>query len=336
MENKPDCKRGSVIECQNQVLGESLPLTGTPIRLHFSSERVPGRRDKHTLRIPVSGAVPVVGRTGYVYDAVYLQPANFQRAFALVAGSTPVPAVREDMSLTMWQPWESVVGGWNAPAGELAGWQLSVHHQWDARAGTLYLGHGGKSSGSSGEGTLRTVAGSGTSGFSGDGGPATQASLNYSLGVAVGPAGSLYIADRVNHRIRRVGPDGTVSTVAGTGMATFSGDGGSATQASLSYPADVAVGPDGNLHIADTYNHRIRVLKRSTWTATLGEIAIPSEDGAQVYVFDVSGHHLRTLETLTGALRHRFDYDARGRLSSITDGDGLIPVDQDEDRLRTR
>ena len=78
-------------------------------------------------------------------------------------------------------------------------------------------------------------------------------------GVAVGPDGSLYIADTVNHRIRRVGPDGIITTVAGTGgRLGFTGDGGPATQARLSIPRGVAVGPDGSLYIADYGNNRIR------------------------------------------------------------------------------
>ena len=108
------------------------------------------------------------------------------------------------------------------------------------------------------DGIITTVAGTGIYGSSGDGGPATQASLTHPLGVAVGGDGSLYIADTNSSRIRRVGADGIITTVAGTGTHGSSGDGGPATQASLTHPFGVAVGGDGSLYIADSGNHRIR------------------------------------------------------------------------------
>jgi YD repeat-containing protein len=108
------------------------------------------------------------------------------------------------------------------------------------------------------DGIITTVAGNGTEGFSGDGGPATQALLNNPQGVAVAPDGSLFIADTGNDRVRRVGPDGIITTVAGGGGFGFSGDGGPATKASLFWPQGVAIGPDGSLFIADTLNYRVR------------------------------------------------------------------------------
>ncbi len=108
------------------------------------------------------------------------------------------------------------------------------------------------------DGMISTVAGNGTWGFSGDGGPATAAQLNSPTGVAVDAAGSLFIADQHNLRIRRVTPDGVISTVAGNGAYGFSGDGGPATFARLCSPSGVAVDAAGNLFIADTGNSRIR------------------------------------------------------------------------------
>ena len=108
------------------------------------------------------------------------------------------------------------------------------------------------------DGTIRTVAGSGAAGFSGDGGPALRAQLNGPTGVVVDAAGTLFIADTGNNRVRRVSPDGTITTVAGSGTKGFSGDGGTAVKAQLSGPTGVAIGPDGALYIADSGNNRIR------------------------------------------------------------------------------
>src|SRR5262249_61582338 len=102
------------------------------------------------------------------------------------------------------------------------------------------------------------VAGIGTAGVSGDGGPATPAALAFPYAVPFGSDGSLYIADTFNHRIRRVGPDGIITTVAGIGTFAVSGDGGPATQAALAFPYGGALGPDGGLHIADTIDDRLR------------------------------------------------------------------------------
>jgi len=108
------------------------------------------------------------------------------------------------------------------------------------------------------DGNINTFAGDGRETFAGDGGPATRASLNHPAGVAVDAAGNVYIADQLNHRIRRVAPDGIITTVAGTGAADYQGDDGPAAQAALNRPSGVAVDSAGNLYIADHYNHRVR------------------------------------------------------------------------------
>ena len=107
-------------------------------------------------------------------------------------------------------------------------------------------------------GTISTVAGTGVAGFGGDGGAATAAQLDNPIDMALDGAGNLYIADRDNHRIRKVDSTGTISTVAGTGVAGFGGDGGAAAAAQLSNPTDLVVDGAGNLYIADWGNHRIR------------------------------------------------------------------------------
>lgn len=105
-------------------------------------------------------------------------------------------------------------------------------------------------------GVLSTVAGTGTSGFSGDGGPATSAQLRNPNGIAIDDSGNVYIADTANQRIRKISADGVITTVAGTGAAGYSGDGGPAYLAQVWYPTGVAVDGSGNLYIAD--NQHIR------------------------------------------------------------------------------
>ena len=115
-------------------------------------------------------------------------------------------------------------------------------------------------------GTITTVAGTGRSGLDGDGGPATQASLHSPTFVTFDAAGNLYIADSRNHKVRKVTPGGIISTVAGNGRASFSGDGGPATQATLQQPTGLAFDAAGNLYIADTNNNRIRKVEMSDGT----------------------------------------------------------------------
>src|SRR3954452_5002408 len=123
-------------------------------------------------------------------------------------------------------------------------------------------------------GTITTVAGTGTPGFSGDGGPATTAQLDSPAAVAVTPDGGVAIADVSNHRVRRVSPAGTITTVAGSGGLGFSGDGGPATAARLKFPCGVATTPDGGILIADIFDQRVRRVSpagRITTVAGTGE-----------------------------------------------------------------
>jgi sugar lactone lactonase YvrE len=107
-------------------------------------------------------------------------------------------------------------------------------------------------------GIITTVAGTNFPGFSGDGGPAVNAKLNQPDGVVVDGSGTLFIADTGNHRIRKLGTNGLVSTVAGNGSYGYSSDGIAATNANLYFPMDVAVDVSGNLFIADMNNCRVR------------------------------------------------------------------------------
>jgi sugar lactone lactonase YvrE len=185
-------------------------------------------------------------------------------------------------------------------------------------------------------GIITTVAGSGpighaAGGFSGDGGPAANAQLNYPVGVAVDSMGNVYVADAYNHRIRQIrAVSGVITTVVGSGPVgpdngEFGGDGGPATEARLNFPVDVSVDASGNLYVADTGNHRVRMVLAATGViTTIAGTGVPGYggdggpaveaalnlpagievDGAgHVYIADQDNHRVRRVEGAAGAPR---------------------------------
>ena len=176
-----------------------------------------------------------------------------------------------------------------------------------------------------GSGEMTTVAGSGGFGFGGDGGPATSASFRYPWGVAVDRAGTVYVADGKNHRIRRVdGGSGEITTVAGSGAYGFSGDGGAATSARMAAAYGVAVDGAGNVYIADWGSHRIRRADGGSAeistvagtgeygfdgdevSATSANLAAPhgvAVDGAgNVFIADTQNHRIRRVDAGSGEI----------------------------------
>jgi sugar lactone lactonase YvrE len=130
-------------------------------------------------------------------------------------------------------------------------------------------------------GYLTTFAGQREAGYSGDGGPAASAQFYYPKGLAIDTAGNLYVADMGNSVIRKISlGSGAISTVAGNGIAGFSGDGGSAVNAQLSFPDSLAVDDSGNLYIADIGNQRIREVLVS------GQIETIAGNGSRGYSGD--------------------------------------------------
>ena len=194
-------------------------------------------------------------------------------------------------------------------------------------------------------GNISTVAGTGAGGifgaFGGDGGPATSAAFRYPPNIALDSAGNLYIADYGNRRVRKVDASGNISTIAGTGAAGFSGDGGPANAAPVDGPTGIALDSAGNIYIADTNNHRIRkmdpagIISTIAGTgsagfggdggpATAAQINFPRHialDGAgNLYIADASNHRIRRV-------------DASGIISTIAgtgsggfSGDGGAPT----------
>ena len=133
------------------------------------------------------------------------------------------------------------------------------------------------------DGIIRTVAGTGEAGYRGDGGPALSAVLHAPGGLAFDDEGNLYIADTLNQRIRRVNVNGQIAPVAGDGVAAYGGDGGQAIYAELNLATNplegmgqgLAVGPTGEVFIADGLNHRLRKLDRSGVITTVARLKTP-------------------------------------------------------------
>jgi sugar lactone lactonase YvrE len=170
-----------------------------------------------------------------------------------------------------------------------------------------------------------TVAGNGQKAYSGDGGPAVAASLNMPHEIQFDAAGNLYIAERDNHVIRKVeAKTGVVSTLAGTGVPGFSGDGGPAALAQLRQPHSIAFDSTGRLLICDIGNHRIRRLDLSTRTIdTYGGTGErqPTPDGAPVNGTPLNGP--RTIAV-----------DAEGHLYiALREGNAIYRVDRRTDRI---
>jgi hypothetical protein len=113
------------------------------------------------------------------------------------------------------------------------------------------------------EGTLSLFAGNGITFYSGDGGRAVDAALSIAVGVAADSRGNIYIAE-YGDRIRKITPDGIITTIAGTGEAGFSGDGGPATRAQLRTPYSIAIDASRTVYFTDRGNHRLEILARES------------------------------------------------------------------------
>ena len=128
-------------------------------------------------------------------------------------------------------------------------------------------------------GVVRSIAGTGTAGFNARSTVANLARVSFPTGVAVAEDGTVYFADTINARVRKVLADGTISTVAGDGIHRYAGDANTAAIASLAYPNGVAVGRDGFVYIADTRNYRIRRVDASGVITTVAGTGEPDATG---------------------------------------------------------
>lgn len=175
------------------------------------------------------------------------------------------------------------------------------------------------------DGVITTVAGNGVQGFAGDNGEATAAELDSPTGLAVDSAGDIFIADSHNHRVREVYvASGMIATIAGTGVAGYSGDGGAATAASLDLPTALVLDAAGDVVIADTKNHRVRRIAAATGAittvagdgvegysgdggaATAASIDSPNglalDEAGNLYIADTHNGRVRKVSTTTGVI----------------------------------
>ncbi len=306
------CLHHSIIECETQILGEDLALSGTSIGLHYRSNHTPGRIAENTVDIPLSGAtVPeglqridlqihiagrvirksfpalanqnyqfawdgndayrrtwtgstqVLIRTGYVYKESYGIPKpgtnnNFGQFPAV-----PFDANRSKQEYTLWRETRLPMGYNNRGDQGIAGWSLTNHHIYDPIAGVLYRGDGSRERVKDiDRWVIQRFAGAGGTTVSsplGDGRTAVKAHLLNPESTAISANGSVYIAQR--NRIRKVDRFGDISTYAGNGSNTYSGDGGQAVNAgiasSIATPK-IALGSDGSLYLTQYYDKRVR------------------------------------------------------------------------------
>lgn len=322
----PNVQCGSIIEVENQILGEQFSVTGTPFTINYRSDRVTGRQALRSIDIPLGSTLPpgvkeielkvnvagkeftksfppsegqvytyawdgydVYGRpvqgsvyakvsVGYTYDAHYEQPAtdiapyspSNQPDFAAFGRVTGIPISGSvaRSSITLWKEWTTPLGAWDARSAGLGGWTLSVHHIYDPISKILHLG----------DGTSRKA----------DNLPQTIATIAHSQEIprslVIGPDGSAYFLDSTGEwaYIKRVDPQGNVTTFAGVGPYGFSPDGTYRLNAKLGFTFQMAFGPDQSLYFTDWMNHMIRKIDSSgnlQTVAGIGSAGYGGDDG---------------------------------------------------------
>jgi RHS repeat-associated protein len=219
-------------------------------------------------------------------------------------------------------------------------------------------------------GMIITVAGNGQNAFTGDGGPAILASLHNPQGLAVDNSGNIYIGELYSRRVRKVDPNGIISTFAGNGDYQFSGDGGPAIQAGIAGPSGIAVAPSGNIYIADSGQSRIRKVDTSgiiTTVAGNGKGGSSGDDGpatqaslfwpfgvtvdviGNIYIADTTNSLIRKvntngiISTLAGNRMHGYGGDGGSpalarlfypRAVALDNSGNIFIADTDNDRIR--
>ncbi len=328
-----NCASGCVIEVQRQVVGEHIPLMGTPFALHYRSHTMPGYLPTRSIDISITGEqVPdslqavqlttdIAGQRirqdfgplpnqiyTFTWDGLdgygravtgsaraliqiehryplmfYRARADLQQSFARIGtereGGLSFSPTRQSQGIDLKRVYSKTMRASPGSQAGLGGWTPSVHHRYEPKSGTLWFGTGDMRQ-LKGQRVIDTVADGATpvQGYALTAASIQQSSASMPAGlqsvkaISAGPNGGLFIADD-DHRMKRLGPDdgGTVSVIAGTGEAGFSGDGGPAIAAKLDEPRGVALAPGGSIYVADAGNGRIRRIDPSgTITTVVG------------------------------------------------------------------
>ena len=433
-----DCTRGSIIECENQTLGERLDVVGTPYSLNYRSDRVRGHLASYrmdvtipkTVQVPLPpvycppwknciygivtvpstvtisiagrpfsqsngsnpqdtvwqfawdgmdgynrrmlGSQPVTVTSCYLYPAVvYGDPESNGLSFSQVSATGAMITIassgfdlmsRDGWSYDVCSTWTGRIGGWDVQPVGLGAWTLSAHHTYDPAGNTLYLGTGDRQVANDlnrpvanviagnysycgggacdpyfgqpatanplgagnlavapdgtlyftsgrlvgkldSSGNLQRVAGDGSTSYNGDEIPATQATLQDAKSLAFGPEGSLYLVDDQQQRIRRIGPDGVIHTVAGNGTAAVTLDGAIAAQSAIlvggAGDPGLVVTQDGTVLFSESGSDRVRsigtdgILRTyagSTYTSNTNQLNFGGDNGpAAMALLNVPG-----------------------------------------------
>jgi RHS repeat-associated protein len=341
-EDDPTECSGSIVECQNQVLGERIDIIGTSFSLNYRSNRVPGRRAPYKINIPITGeSVPeslkrveidlsVAGRRfsrefsvepdqvwhfewdgldaygrqplggqaasisiRYIYDGVYLEPGNdFNNSFANAGGFVAIGTDRARSEIFMKQEMQVPIGVWDARVQGLGGWTLSAHHGYEESRQQVFLGTGNTRRAVNVNSVVNHYAGLKSSqwGFSGDGGPATEAQFRWPSDITTDERGQLYIADRYNHRVRKIDPEtGIITTIAGNGLECDYYDTdciveeGPSLETRITEPQSVTIGPNGDLYIGYRFG-----IARASDDGMLTIVQRDREFGLRAYLGDIA------------------------------------------------
>jgi trimeric autotransporter adhesin len=203
-------------------------------------------------------------------------------------------------------------------------------------------------------GTISTVVGNGVGRYSGDGGAAQSAMMSSPSAVATGPGGVFYISDTNNQRVRQVASSGIISTLAGTGAAGYSGDGGAPASAQVDFPGGIAVDSSGaNIYFADTVNQRIRKVAGGVITTVAGNgtagyagngaaavnallnspVAVAVDSAENLYIADYNNNVVRkvssagVISTLAGNGAVGYSGDGGAAISAQLNGPASVAVD---------
>ncbi len=191
--------------------------------------------------------------------------------------------------------------------------------------------------------TIESIAGTGKQGSGGDGGPALKAELDNPFGVTRGPDGALYFCEYTGQKIRRIGKDGTLTTIAGTGKTGYTGDGGPATEGTFNKPHEIRFDKAGDLFIVDMGNNAVRKIDRKTGILSTmagtgqpgysgdGGLAIEAQlkephsiqfgpDG-MLYICDIGNHVIRRVDLSTGQIS---TFAGTGKAGPTPDGAPIV------------